>query len=211
MPIIEIKQASNLGADEVRDSLIGRTLVADTNFLLALQTGKALVKETFDYANNNGTLFFQNVTVHQELMNRLFKNIVGEKLAEFLKLQELTYLIKQDEKKRIRIDDRKLKAMRETNSPILAEAAKELEAQLLQFADFPYLSSYNFPKEEKIEWEKTKKLIYEYYLSPNDAMIANFALTPKVIDGLITCDNDFKYCKEFENSSNKFLIVVGMK
>ncbi len=134
---------------------------------------------------------------------------MGEKLYKFLDSEGLSYLINYNEKKRIRIDDQKLKTMRNAECHVLKDSAKELEAQLIQFEDFPYLSSYDF--EEKPEWEKTKKMIYEYYLSPNDAMIANFVLTPKVIDGLVTCDNDFKHCKDFETNQDKLLIIVGMK
>ena len=127
------------------------------------------------------------------------KHIIGDKVYKHLSEHGLNCLIDGEketrEKKRLRIDDSRLKSIRDSKSKILEEATKELREQLKLFEDFPYLSAFKFEADSKLKWEDAEELIFKYCLTPNDAMIANFALTPKVIDGLITCDNDFEHCK----------------
>lgn len=212
MVIIRINQESSLKSPKVKAALKGKSYLADTNFLLHWFAANELVNKTFELANKEGCLFFRNVTVHQELIDRLLKHIIGDKVYKHLWAHGLNYLIDGDretrEKKRLRIDDSKLKSIRGSNSKILKEATDELREQLKLFKDFPYLSAFQFEAGTKLKWEDAEELIFKYCLAPNDAMIANFALTPKVIDGLITCDNDFEHCEDFVNSKTKNLILV---
>ncbi len=187
-----------------------KRFLADTNFILHWYSpSDNLPSKLYLRLKENNCKFFQNVIVYQELMHCLLMNFLGDLVYESLKENHLLCMIgsKEKEKNRVTITEKHIKSMRKENHRFLKEASQLLNDELYEIEEsFPYLSTFN--SENRPNWEDTKKLIFEDYLCPSDTMIANFVLSIDSVDGLVTCDNDFKYCKEFEQSKDKFLLII---
>jgi predicted nucleic acid-binding protein len=214
MPILTVENVHSLKKHEFQENLTQKVFIADSSFVLDkyLERDKAL--KLWQEAVELNTLFFVNVTIRNELMDNIFKFILGEIIYELFTKKNLEWFLNIDERvrssERFSISERWVKHLRKNNKELLDLAITRTEEVLSEtLSDFPYLSTSNpmLSSSASLNWVQVEDLIKKYYLGSSDAMIANFVLNYPQIDGLVTSDSDFLEIQEFENSE-KLLIYI---